>query len=239
MKALIADDEPIARQILREHLEDIGGIEIVGEAATGNEAVAGISRNEPDVVFLDLQMPELDGLAVARSLLGGKPAVVFVTAFETHAVEAFNLGVTDYLVKPVRRERLEAALDRVRRQLRAKPARSTESPKEPMRRIVGRSGSDYHVLDPADVIAFHASGESVYVLATTGKFLASDTLKVLDERLPKPQFRRIHRGTIINTNHIRKISPLSSKRWLLRMSNGLETIVSKRLAGAIREQTGW
>ncbi len=239
MKALIADDEPIARQILREHLEEIGGIDIVGEAATGNEAVARISQNEPDVVFLDLQMPELDGLSVARSLRGGKPAIVFVTAFDTHAIEAFNLGVTDYLLKPVRRERLEAALDRVKRQIRTRPARASEPAKEPIRRIVGRAGPDYHMLDPANVIAFQAAGESVYVLSTRGKFLAEHTLKALDERLPKPQFRRIHRGTIINTNHIRKISPLSSKRWLLRMSNGLETIVSKRLAGAIREETDW
>lgn len=239
MKALIADDEPIARQILREHLEEIGGVEIVGEASTGNEAVARISQNEPDVVFLDLQMPDLDGLSVARSLRGGRPAIVFVTAFDKHAVEAFNLGVVDYLLKPVRRERLEAAIERVKSQIRTKPRPAPTAAKDPIRRIVGRSGTDYHMLDPADVIAFQASGESVYVLSTSGKFLADHTLKALDERLPKPQFRRIHRGTIINTNHIRKISPLSSKRWLLRMSNGLETIVSKRLAGAIREETDW
>lgn len=238
MKALIADDEPIARRILREHLEEIGGIDIVGEAATGSEAVARISQSEPDVVFLDLQMPELDGLSVARSLRGGKPAVVFVTAFDTHGVEAFNLGVTDYLLKPVRRERLEAALDRVKRQIQTKPARAAEPSKEPIRRIAGRSGADYHMLDPADVIAFQASGESVYVLATSGKFLADHTLKALDERLPKPQFRRIHRGTIINTNHIRKISPLSSKRWMLQMSDGLELIVSKRMTGALRGEIG-
>jgi DNA-binding LytR/AlgR family response regulator len=238
MKALIADDEPIARQILREHLEEIGGITIVGEAASGRETVAQISSSVPDVVFLDLQMPDLDGIAVARSLRGGTPAVVFVTAFDTQAVEAFNLGATDYLLKPVRRERLAAAIQRVKRQMRDRHA-EPGSTKEPIRRAVGRTGSDYQMIDLSEVVAFQASGESVYILASSGKFLADHTLKALEERLPRPQFRRIHRGTIINTNHIRRISPLSSKRWLLRMSNGLETIVSKRMAGVIREETDW
>jgi len=95
------------------------------------------------------------------------------------------------------------------------------------------------MLDPNEVVAFQADGETVYILATSGRYLANYTLKALEERLPAPQFRRVHRKTIINTNHIRKISPLSSKRWLLTMSNALEVIVSKRMAGAIREEAQW
>lgn len=238
MRALIADDEPIARQVLREQLEEIGGVSVVGEAANGLEAVEMVDRLHPDVVLLDLQMPGLDGFSVARRLKKDRhPAIIFVTAYDRHALEAFDIGALDYLLKPVRRERLEAALQRVRQQ--AAPAPPPPKPAEPLRRIVGRLRTDLHMLDPNDVVAFQADGETVYILAASGRYLANYTLKALEERLPSPQFRRVHRKTIINTNHIRKISPLSSKRWLLSMSNGLEVIVSKRMAGAIREEAQW
>lgn len=238
MRALIADDEPVARQILREQIEEIGGVSVVGEASNGLEAVELIDRLRPDVVLLDLQMPGLDGFSVARQLKAGhRPAVIFVTAYDRHALEAFDIGALDYLLKPVRRERLEAALHRVRQQ--TVPAAPPPKPAEPLRRIVGRLRTDLHMLDPNDVVAFQADGETVYILATSGRYLANHTLKALEERLPAPQFRRVHRKTIINTNHIRKISPLSSKRWLLSMSNGLEVIVSKRMAGAIRDEAQW
>ena len=237
MKALIADDEPIARQVLREHLQDCPGVIVAGEAANGAEAVELVETLRPDVIFLDLQMPGIDGFGVARSLRGLRlPLVIFVTAYDTHALQAFELGAVDYLVKPVRPERLQAALVKARAQLgTTQPA----SASPPMRRIVGRVGADFHMLDTADVIAFQADGELVYLLTASGRYLASHTLKALLEKIPVPPFRRIHRKTIINTDHIRRISPLSSKRWLLKMSNGLEVIVSKRMAGAIREQTGW
>ena len=103
-----------------------------------------------------------------------------------------------------------------------------------LRKIVGRLGHDLHLLDPAEVIAFQAEGDLVYILTAAGKYYGNHPLKVLEERLPA-QFRRVHRSTIINIDQIRKISPLSSKRWMLRMSDGLEVIVSKRLAGVIRD----
>jgi DNA-binding LytR/AlgR family response regulator len=96
-----------------------------------------------------------------------------------------------------------------------------------------------HLLDPEEVIAFQAEGELVYVLTARGRYYATHTLRALEERLPAGMFRRIHRSTIINTGQIRKIAPLSSKRWLLTMANGLEVVVSKRSAGAVREAAGW
>jgi DNA-binding LytR/AlgR family response regulator len=234
LRILIADDEPIAREILREHIESLSGLELAGEASTGPEAISRIFDLRPDVVLLDLQMPELDGLAVVRSLSGDRsPLIIFVTAYENHALAAFEVGAIDYLLKPVRRERLEKAIEKARRQL--KPAAAPEA----LRKIVGRRGSDMYLLDPSEIVAFQAEGELVHMISTSQRYLSDHSLKWLEEKLDKKRFRRIHRSTIINTDHIRKISPLSSKRWLLKMSNNFEAVVSKRLASAIREDTRW
>ena len=235
------DDEPIARQILREHLEAFPEVSIVGEAADGLSAVEQIQTLNPDLVFLDLQMPELGGLAVAKNLRGKRmPLIIFVTAFEQHALEAFDAGAVDYLLKPVRHERLAAAIQKARPMLTvsAMPIEA-KAQKVTAKRIVGRVGSDMHLLNPAEVIAFQADGETVIILTSTGRYYAEHSLKALEERIDPETFRRVHRKTIINTDHIRKISPLSSKRWLLKMSNGLEVVVSKRLAGLIRDETRW
>ena len=234
MKILIADDEPVARQVLREHVEAIPQLEIAGEASTGKETLQRILDWDPDVVLLDQQMPELDGLAVVRSLRGAHtPLIIFVTAHEAHALDAFEVGAVDYLLKPVRRERLEKAIDKARRQLKNHPA--AQGPKK----IVGRRGTDLYLLDPTEIVAFQAEGELVHIITTGQRYLSDHSLKALEEKLERPRFRRVHRGTLINTDHLRKISPLSSRRWLLKMSNGFEAVVSKRLASAIREQARW
>ena len=236
MKILIADDEPIARQILREHVESIPSLEVAAEASTGAETLTQIFETDPDVVLLDLQMPELDGLAVVRNLRRErKPAIIFVTAFENHALEAFEVGAVDYLLKPVRRERLEKAILKAGRQL--KGADAAKSP--PLKKIVGRRGEDLYLLDPTEIVAFQAEGELVHIITAAQRYFADRPLKAIEEKLEQPRFRRIHRRTIINTDHIRRISPLSSKRWLLIMSNGFEAVVSKRLASSIREQARW
>jgi DNA-binding LytR/AlgR family response regulator len=214
----------------------------VGEASTGPEALQGILDLQPDLVLLDLQMPELDGLATARFLRGSKtPAVIFVTAYERHALEAFEVGAVDYVLKPVRRERLEQAIEKARKQV---PVAAAAPVPAALRKIVGRRGEDMYLLDPSEIVAFQAEGELVHIVTASEakagqRYLSDDCLKTLEAKLEQPRFRRVHRSTIINTDHIRKISPLSSKRWLLKMSNGFEAVVSKRLAGSIREQGRW
>jgi DNA-binding LytR/AlgR family response regulator len=229
---LIADDEPVARQILREHLESIPAVEIVGEAATGSETAQRILDLDPDVVLLDQQMPEMDGLSVVRHLRARMPLVIFVTAFEQHALDAFDVGAVDYLLKPVRQERLERAIEKARRQIRPQT-------KTVVKKIAGRRGSDIYLLDPAEIVAFQAEGEIVHIITPQQKYLAEATLKELEKEPALAGFRRVHRATLINSAHIRKISPLSSRRWLLKMSNGFEAVVSKRLASALREQERW
>jgi two-component system, LytTR family, response regulator len=252
MNILIADDEPVARQILREHAEAIPSVEIVGEASNGAEALDRILDLKPDLVFLDLEMPEMNGLSVVRSLRGEKtPLIIFVTAYQQHALEAFEVGAVDYLLKPVRQDRLSAAVEKARRQLQgsrtdapnvgnpaASDAAANKDAAAPSK-VVGRRGADMYLLEPGEIVAFQAEGELVHIITAGQRYLSDHSLKALEEKLPRPRFRRIHRSTLINTDHIRKISPLSSKRWLLKMSNGFEAVVSKRLAGSIREQAKW
>lgn len=227
MRVLIADDEPIARQVLREHLESIPTIEIAGEASTGTETAQRILDLDPDIVLLDQQMPEMDGLSVMRKLRSRMPMVIFVTAFEQHALDAFDAGAIDYLLKPVHKERLEKAIEKARRQWMP-PARQVR------KKIAGLRGSDIYLLDASEIVAFQAEGELVHIFTANQRYMAEAPLKELEKEPALASFRRVHRATLINTDHIRKISPLSSRRWLLTMSNGFEAIVSKRLAGSIR-----
>jgi DNA-binding LytR/AlgR family response regulator len=251
IKSLIVDDEPIARQVLREELEQIRDVEIVGEAEHGQEALRKIASLQPDVVFLDLQMPGMGGFDVIRKLQGGKlPIVVIVTAYDQHAIQAFEAGAVDYLLKPVTAARLRKALDRVR-QLHGKRLEIAESlaqlaatGSEPQvtartRKIVGRKGEEYFLLDVEEVQAFQADGELVWIITGQQRFLATQSLRSLEERLKDQPFRRVHRNAVVNISHVRKMSSMSSQRWLLTLHNGQELIVSKRQAHGIRDLLRW
>jgi DNA-binding LytR/AlgR family response regulator len=241
MRILIADDEPIAREILRDLLAEMSGVELAGEAASGPETIAQIDRLRPDVILLDLEMPGLDGFGVVRALRGESlPLIIFVTAYDQHALAAFEAGAVDYLLKPVRRERLEAALAKARAQLAGMAGAAPAAGRpETLRKIAGVSRGEIHLLDPADVIALIAEGELVHIVTSPGRYLAQHALKYFEATLESPRFRRVRRGAIVNTDHIRKVSALSSKRWLLKMSNGMDVIVSKRLASTIRRDLKW
>ncbi len=251
IKSLIVDDEPIARRVLREELEQIRDVEIVGEAEHGQDALRKIAALEPDVVFLDLQMPEMGGFDVIQKLQGGKlPIVVIVTAYDQHAIEAFEAGAVDYLLKPVTEARLRKALDRVR-QLHGKRLEIAESlaqlaatGAEPQgavktRKIVGRKGEEYFLLDVEEVLAFQADGELVWIVTPQQRYLATQSLRSLEERLRGQPFRRVHRNALVNISHVRKMSSMSSQRWLLTLNNGQELIVSKRQAHAVRDMLRW
>jgi two-component system, LytTR family, response regulator len=250
VRTLIVDDEPIARHVLRDDLELIPAVEIVGEAANGKDALLKISELRPDLVFLDLQMPVMSGFEVIRNMRGLPPAVVvIVTAFDQHAIQAFEAGAIDYLLKPVPAVRLAKAVERAEALLRkpvelanhlARIAASAEAVSPvPIRKIVGRNGEEYHLLDASDVLAFQAEKELVWIVTARQRLLATQSMGAIEERLGNPHFQRVHRNTIVNVNHIRKMSPLSSQRWLLTLSNSLQLIVSKRQARNVRQILQW
>jgi len=250
LKALIVDDEPIARSVLRDELDEVGSVEIIGEAEDGTIALDLIRTRQPDVVFLDLQMPTMGGFEVVRKLGDGShlPSIVIVTAYDEYAIEAFKAGAIDYLLKPVGQERLAQAVDRVRQTISKKPeiaenlARLQEIAEPPSERrtskVVGRAGNEYFLLNVDEVYAFQAEGELVWIITANKKYLATQTLQRFQERLQSTSFRRIHRNALINMDHVRKMTHLSSQRWLVTLSNSLEFIVSKRQAKTIRELLG-
>jgi two-component system LytT family response regulator len=241
MRTLIVDDEPIARKILREELELLPDIEIVGEADNGRGALEQIERLRPDLVFLDLQMPEMGGFEVIRNLRPGAiPAIVIVTAYDQHAIEAFDAGAVDYLLKPVNEARLIRAVQRAsslqgRPQLLAERAEQLANLAGRGRKIAGRNGEEYILLDASEVLAFQAEGELVWIVTAKNRYLATQSLRAVEARMRERSFQRVHRNAIVNVDHVRKMSALSSQRWLLTMSNGLELIVSKRQAHRVRE----
>jgi two-component system, LytTR family, response regulator len=249
LRTLLVDDEPVARQILREELAELPGVEVQGEAENGAQALVMIEALRPDLVLLDIQMPALDGFEVVRRISGPLPSIVFVTAFSEHALRAFEVGAADYLLKPVRADRLRHAIERVR-ESRGSPADSAqrvartieaaENERAPgaVRKVVARRGHDYYLLDLSEVFAFQAEGEIVWIHTENQRYMATQTLQAIEERLRGGPFQRVHRGALVNADKIRKMSSLSSQRWLLTLTNGLQMTVSKRQAPVVRGLLG-
>ena len=246
-RTVIVDDEQISRNVLREELEQIPGLVVVGEADNGKSALQVIEQNSPDLVFLDLQLPDLGGFEVIHELnrRPNPPVVVVVTAFDQYAILALEAGAVDYVLKPVGEARLAQSVERARR-LRFNPPeiadhlRKIEEVIEPVakgwsRKIIGKARDEYVLLDASEVFAFKAEGEVVWIITANRKYEATHTLAALQERLQNTSFRRIHRNSLVNTDHIRKMSSMSSQRWLITLGNNLEFIVSKRQANSVRQ----
>ena len=245
IKTVIADDEQIARRVLREELELLPDVTIVGEAEDGRQALQQIVDLQPDLVFLDLQMPGMEGFEVIRNLSGPRlPVIVIVTAFHQHAMEAFEAGAIDYLLKPVSEARLRKAVERAKNLLGkpleiaqdlAKIASAAETTSNSSRRkLVGRAGREYYLLDTDEVLALQAEGELVWIVTPKRRYLASQTLRALETSLQSLSFQRVHRNAIVNINHVRKVISLTSHRWMLTLTNDLQFVVSKRQAHNIR-----
>ena len=236
LSVLIADDEPPARRLVRSLLERHPDVRVVGEARSGREAIAGIGELQPDVVFLDVQMPEGDGFDVVRAVgravgAGRMPVVVFVTAHDEYAVQAFAAHALDYLLKPVERERFDDALERARVQARRERGpdvdprllalvRHLDGPPSYLDRIPVRMGARTRLVDVADVDYFEAETNYVRVHVGPKTYLVRGTLAALEERLDPARFLRVHRSLVVNLRRVVEVESLFGGEYELFLQDG-------------------
>ena len=234
LRALVIDDERLARAEVMRHLARHPEIEVVAEATDGASAVEKIAELAPDVVFLDIQMPELDGFEVLQALSDDeRPVVVFVTAYDEFALRAFEANAADYLLKPFDAERFESALARALVHVRDRSSslgallddvayrgrRAT--------RIAARRGHQFHLLDVAEVERLEASRNYVLVHTTDGEFLARATLAALEKRLDPDAFLRIHRSHVVRIDAVSVVERLASGDVSVKMRDGSELPVAR------------
>lgn len=215
IQALLVDDEPAARDELSFLLEQCGNVCIVGEASSASEALALLATDAPDVVFVDLRMPGPDGIALAEAIKARHPqtAVIVVSAHDEGALRAFEARVLDYLLKPVRLERLKAALGRVRELPRAKEGEAESE--GPLDRLAVRRKGGYVVVDIADVIYFEVQDELVWAVTAEDRFALDLPLAQLSRRLPEDHFFRSHRACLVRLDRIRNIEPVGTGAYEL------------------------
>lgn len=237
MRALLVDDEPLARQRIRQLLQDEADVEVAGEAGNGMDAVRLIEELKPDLVFLDVQMPELDGFAVVDTIgVERMPPTLFVTAYDQHAVRAFEVHALDYLLKPFDRERFQRALARVR-EWRGRPVRNPqpfESLLAEMRkdrpvpdRFLVRSGDRYVLLKAAAIQWIEAEDNYVRLHVEGESHLMRHTMSGILERLDPRQFRRIHRSAIVNLDFVRELQSWTGGDMLVLMRDGTRLTLSR------------
>jgi two-component system, LytTR family, response regulator LytT len=257
LRVMVVDDEQLAREELCYQLEQMADVEVVAQAGNGLEALSAVDRHEPDLVFLDIQMPGLSGFEVARRLLAREddsPALVFVTAFDQHAIEAFEVNAVDYLLKPVEGARLEQALVRARRRLSSeRPAAGPGVPlndqlEQIVKMMAGRqvrrdqiaikTGERFLLVQAEEIIYASVADESINIV--TGQVMGTSNYRTLDDlqgRLDPEIFWRVHRSHLVNINKIKEIVPWFSRNYILRMKDAkaTEIPVSRSQTKRLRE----
>ncbi len=234
LRVLVVDDEPPARERLKQLLAELPDTELAGEAGSGEEALAVAAETRPDVVLLDIRMPGMGGLEAARHLasLTDPPAVVFTTAYEQHALEAFDVQASGYLLKPIRRERLASALERLKRPTRAQRTFTTE-PGKARTHVTARVRDQLKLIPVRDVLCFVAEQKYTTVRHVAGEDLIEDSLRSLEREFPE-EFIRVHRNALVAIEKIESLDRESDGRYAVRLRHGGGTLqVSRRLAAEV------
>ena len=232
IRALLVDDEQPARERLRRLLADFETLEIVGEAEDGEQAIESILRLKPDLVFLDIQMPGCTGMEVAASLPSPRPRIIFCTAFDQYAVDAFELDATDYLLKPVSRARLEKAVARVRGLPAAgqvvAPRRVGRPPGAYPTRFLAKGSARYRVIPGKEVLYFASEGGLTKLQTAEQHYWMQPTLADLEGRLDPARFFRVSRSAIVNLDAVGEVASLPRGQGEIRLGNGTRLRVSRR-----------
>lgn len=237
VRAVLVEDEPHARDNLREYSAGIEWLAIVGEAGDGAAAVRLIDQLEPELVFLDVCLPELSGLEVIQRIRH-RPEIVFTTAYDRFALAAFEVGAIDYLLKPFGRQRFAAMLSRVRRRLaeRAVPAgeRAAAAFASPLRRLFARTRAGIVPIPVQTIRHIQASGDYVEVHGETGRHLLKIGIAELAARLDPEQFRQVHRSHIVNLEAIELLRPFDDRRLSIKLRDGTEIVASRTASELLR-----
>ena len=263
IRTLVVDDEPLARDGVLAMLNHDPEVEIIGTCADGQSALATIKAQRPDLVFLDIQMPRRDGFAVLAELKPEeRPAIIFVTAYDQYAIRAFEICAIDYLLKPFRDVRFAAALARAKAGIRqaresdmgrkleqlldymrdatgkggalpseGSPATTVESSD----RVVLKTGSDLHFIRTADIIWVESQADFVKVHTTGAAQLVRETLQNLEQRVPAAKFLRIHRSSLVNLDHVKKVTPALYGDYTVLMSDNSVLRLSRKNRGKLKQ----
>jgi two-component system LytT family response regulator len=253
LRAVIVDDELPARALLCEYLAGANNVEIVAECANGFEAVKRIGELAPDLVFLDVQMPKLDGFEVLELIAPG-PAVVFVTAYDEFALRAFEVHAVDYLLKPFGRERLAEALVRVRERLAARPAgmplpaakdasagtlaAEARGPGHFVSRVIVRDGAEIHVIPVEQIDYLEAQDDYVAIHVGERSWLKQQPLSELERTLDPEQFVRVHRSYVLRLDRLARLEPYAKDSRVAVLADGREVPVSRGGYQRLREKMG-
>jgi two-component system LytT family response regulator len=242
IRAILVDDEPLTRERIRTLIEKTEAIEVIGEGRNGLEALDLITQLTPDLVFIDVEMPELDGFGVIRELdPENLPVVVFITAYEEYARQAFDIGAVDYLYKPVTPSRFAAAVGRAREKLAGRSASelhaliaaATGAKRGYRKRFVVRRGAE-HVFIPVEQVEWIDAADNYLRLHVTGKtHFARGTMKQVEEELDPSLFVRIHRSAIVAVDRIRAIRSHESGGHVVEMNDGVQLRTSRQFASRV------
>jgi two-component system LytT family response regulator len=250
IRALVVDDEPLAREMIREMLATDTEVEVVGECANGREAIEAIKTSTPDIVLLDVQMPEMGGFEVLESLdRKTTPYVIFVTAYDQYAVRAFEVHALDYLLKPFDRERFEAAWQRAKAQIKLDRTsrrdqdiiallEELKAGPRYLERLVIKNGGRVFFLHVQDIYCIEAEGNYVRVYDNQKGYLLRETISSLEEQLDPKQFLRIHRSAIVKIDRIKEMQPWFHGEYRIIMENGKQLALSRNYRANLQEAVG-
>lgn len=250
LRVLIVDDEPLARERLRGMLRAEPSVEIVGECASGTEAIATIKASPIDLIFLDMQMPGCDGLQVLAGIPeNNRPAVIFATAHEQFAVDAFEVQAVDYLLKPFDRERFQTALRRAQEYLRARRAgdlgqklegmlADTVAPTKKIERLTVKADGRLVFLKSEEIIWVEAADNYAVLHLVTGRLMLRETMSALEARLGSTSFARVNRSAIVHLDQIKELQPAMHGDYTVLLRDGTKLPLSRNLRGKLDRFTG-
>lgn len=233
IKAIIIDDEPLAREIVKEYLQSFTQIELLQECNDGFEGLKAIQQHQPDIIFLDVQMPKINGFEMLE-LVEALPAIIFTTAFEEHAIRAFEVNAIDYLLKPFSKERFDKALQKWLDRHAADAPQGTEALLEtaaasPLQsnRIVVKINGKIKIIPMHEIHYLEAADDYVKIITSEGAFLKNKTMQFFDQTLDPQQFARVHRSYMLNVNQVTRIEPYEKENHLAILRSGAKVPVSK------------